>query len=157
MFVQARLADDCSVTSPIGSFNIPVNDNFMQQMVCDKTNDAVSHRMKSAQNSKSFIWTPPPTIPGTIYFRATVVYNKTTFWTDVFSEFLLPSGAKPNPQYCPVQKTFVTTTSSATKVTSTKVSSTVRASDAWTVSSARVLTVVVCVVAVVAVSCNGSA
>ncbi|PVD23104.1 hypothetical protein C0Q70_16366 [Pomacea canaliculata] len=69
MFVQARLADDCSVTSPIGSFNIPVNDNFMQQMVCDKTNDAVSHRMKSAQNSKSFIWTPPPTIPGTIYFR----------------------------------------------------------------------------------------
>lgn len=69
-----------------------------------------------------------------------MVYNEKIFWTDVFSDFLLPSGAKLNPQYCPVQKTMHPSTTSFEETSD----------DASIVAPALVLTSVVCVVALAA-------
>lgn len=68
-----------------------------------------------------------------------MVFSEKMFWTDVFSGFLLPSGAKLNPQYCLMQKTMHPSTTSFEGT-----------SDASIVAPARVLTAVVCVVALVA-------
>ncbi|XP_025110850.1 putative defense protein Hdd11-like isoform X1 [Pomacea canaliculata] len=139
IFVQARLADNCNNVSPLGHFSISSNDSFLQLMQCSAANDAVSQKNDTVQTNKNFTWTSPSVIPGTVYFRATVVYNEKIFWTDVFSGFLLPSGAKLNPQYCPVQKTMHLSTTSFEE-----------SSDASIVAPARVLTTVVCVVALAA-------
>ncbi|XP_025110852.1 putative defense protein 3 [Pomacea canaliculata] len=104
LFVQARLADNCNNTSPHGTFTVP-SDGFLKLTPCTVANDAVTQINDIPQTTKTFNWTSPSSIPGTVYFRATVVYNEKTFWTDVSSDFLRPSGATGTPQVCTVQKT----------------------------------------------------
>lgn len=106
VFVQARKAD-CQNESPIGTFSVAANHPFLKLMDCGgKTASAVAHKTsKPHQTNNTFTWTVPKDYQGRVYFRATVVKNEKTFWTDVFSPYLTYSNdtsAAP-AQYCPVQ------------------------------------------------------
>ncbi|KAK7100442.1 putative defense protein Hdd11 [Littorina saxatilis] len=120
VFVQARMAN-CMSDLPIGTFSVPENDPFLRVMDChaDRPMSAVSHKNHTHQTEKMFTWTAPTSEPGRIYFRATVVKNTETFWTNVYSPYLEDDTDDSNVpgKYCEVQST-VGSASSLAAVTS---------------------------------------
>ncbi|XP_025110844.1 putative defense protein [Pomacea canaliculata] len=177
MFVQARLAGNCSNTSPVGTFSIPTGDTYLQLLSCGQLSSSISHKNSLVQiHSKNFTWTAPSTATGRIFFRATVVKSKQEFWTNVFSPYVKPVSDTSSPPTtgCEVRKTLVQTSTpasssyktSSTVSSSTRVSSTLttrtttrlttkRTTSLYTsgtsiISPARLLAAVACVIALAA-------
>ncbi|XP_076462852.1 putative defense protein 3 [Babylonia areolata] len=102
MLVQARMAD-CYSDKPVGSFYFQGEGNFLKVMDChiERPRSAVSHNASVKRTNKvQFFWLSPMSPPGHIYFRATVVKNVTTFWTNVFSEMVQDaSDSRPLPRH----------------------------------------------------------
>ncbi|XP_078515380.1 putative ferric-chelate reductase 1 [Lissotriton helveticus] len=77
--LQARTASNDK--TPLGSFEI-AGEN-MQTLNCTTANSAVSHTSDAEKAGVEVIWNAPSKSAGDIKMRATVVANKTIFWTNV--------------------------------------------------------------------------
>ncbi|KAL8590227.1 hypothetical protein ACOMHN_010422 [Nucella lapillus] len=124
-FVQARMASCYMPEKPLGSFILPPGDTYSQLMNCHKErpNSALAHNKSMHVNDKlTFQWQAPNSLPGHFYFRATVVKNKSTFWTNVFSEIIKDESDQYFPvptKYCDVcMKKAACTASSFAALTS---------------------------------------
>ncbi|KAK7508161.1 hypothetical protein BaRGS_00000400 [Batillaria attramentaria] len=129
VFVQARMASCGSSEGmeALGSFSIAENDTFLQLYSCGKgqMDNAVGHKEASHQSNITFLWHPPASEPGHVYFRATVAKNRTHFWTNVFSPFVtdpsdtrsLPQDDAMNNKYCDVRSTLAGAASSVFALT----------------------------------------
>ncbi|KAL3868654.1 hypothetical protein ACJMK2_041433 [Sinanodonta woodiana] len=106
LFIQARLAD-CSGDHkdvPIGTFFLKPDERYLKTVSCLNTQySAVSHLSNTPLGNAVFDWYAPDSHQGHIYFRATVVKQRRTFWTNVMSEFVRDIGSHAHPEYCPVR------------------------------------------------------
>ncbi|XP_071522793.1 defense protein l(2)34Fc-like [Panulirus ornatus] len=57
-----------------------------QTMNCTMAEDTVTHVSKQHKQVVSFHWLPPANYSGTIVFKAVVVKEYSTFWTDITSK-----------------------------------------------------------------------
>jgi len=109
VFVQARKASSCNDSTPVGTFTIPANDNFLKVMSCSGgSNNAVAHKTATHETGRMFTWTAPATSSGHVFFRATVVKNEKNFWTNVFSGVIRDMAATtavPSSVTCTVKMT----------------------------------------------------
>lgn len=124
VFVQARMAS-CGSTvgmEAIGKFSLSANDPFLQLYNCgdNMVNNAVGQKVNPRTTSTTFYWDQPASATGHVFFRATVVKNTQTFWTNVFSEFVrdTTNTSELNTTYCEVQMTNDNAPSSVSPVTS---------------------------------------
>ncbi|KAK6190287.1 hypothetical protein SNE40_002193 [Patella caerulea] len=112
VFVQARRAtsncSDGTNDGAVGSFTIPNGDTFLQLISCNGiAGGAVAHKTSSHQTSKTITWTAPAQTVGQIYFRGVFVRNEETFWTDIFSSVVKPTGdTSTDLTVCPVRTTL---------------------------------------------------
>ncbi|KAK6185061.1 hypothetical protein SNE40_007382 [Patella caerulea] len=112
VFIQARRAtsncSDGTNDTPVGTFTIPSGDTFLQLMTCSGVSgSAVSQKTKVHITNKSITWTAPNPAIGQIYFRGTFVKNEKTFWTDISSPIVKPTGdSTTSLSACPVRTTM---------------------------------------------------
>ncbi|KAK3577480.1 hypothetical protein CHS0354_026427 [Potamilus streckersoni] len=106
LFLQARLAD-CSGDHkdvPIGTFFLKPDERYLKTVSClNRRYSTVSHLSNTPLDHAVFDWYAPDPHTGHIYFRATVVKQRRTFWTNVMSEFVRDIGSHAHPEYCPVR------------------------------------------------------
>ncbi|KAM4722464.1 putative ferric-chelate reductase 1 [Rhinophrynus dorsalis] len=81
--IQARTDNG---TTPVGSFKVITPD--AQPLTCTTAAAAVSHTSNNLKTSIQVIWVAADSNGTDIHFRATVVENKLTFWTNVVSSRL---------------------------------------------------------------------
>ena len=86
--LQMRRMDNQTI---IAGFSILMDGQLVE---CDnQINAAVTHRNNTNKMSVSFTWTAPAQSEGSLHVVATVVENKTTFWTMVKSPTITFTGS----------------------------------------------------------------
>ncbi|XP_046372327.2 putative ferric-chelate reductase 1 isoform X2 [Haliotis rufescens] len=84
-FLQARRADCQMFGQAVGTFKLTnSNDSEVALKTCQASNDAVSHTTSAHKTSKTFIWNNSE--GQDVFFQATFVNHKHTFWSNVQSE-----------------------------------------------------------------------
>ncbi|XP_064648204.1 putative defense protein Hdd11 isoform X2 [Lineus longissimus] len=90
-----------------GSFLIPDHAADIQHRTCQRRDDTVTHSKCFRAKNVEVIWYPPLHNYGLIKFHATIVFNKTTFWSQIESsqalkpdqDFMHYSGLEDNATY----------------------------------------------------------
>lgn len=89
ILVQARKAD-CTSSVPVGTFEVPECDNFLQVIDClGVKNNAVRHYTHLHIYNKTFTWKAPDQAAGHVYIVATIARNRERFWMNVQSETIM--------------------------------------------------------------------
>ncbi|XP_063796123.1 putative ferric-chelate reductase 1 [Pseudophryne corroboree] len=89
--IQARAPDG---TTPLGSF--VVNGSDVQTLTCTTAASAASHTSATPKSRVEVIWLPPvPRVKSAVQFRATVVQQFSTFWTNIGSDIIPAASAGP--------------------------------------------------------------
>ena len=93
--LEMRRVDDHKV---IAGFSVP---NGGKLLTCDgQTNAAVTHTENSLKRNVSFTWTAPAQTVGRLQLVATVVQDKTTFWTNITSHEIVVFGSSTTTAGC---------------------------------------------------------
>ncbi|KAK7065487.1 hypothetical protein SK128_007197 [Halocaridina rubra] len=77
-------AFDQSTGQPIGSFT-----KAPKTINCDGTASGAHHAGPHLKESEVLAWSPPPNFKGSVIFMATIVMERTVFWTNVVSSPLV--------------------------------------------------------------------
>ncbi|XP_074640618.1 ferric-chelate reductase 1-like [Tubulanus polymorphus] len=95
-----RVNFQLNVDEPIGTWTAAAN---TQTVTCTAANDALTHKSPLNLATITGAWTAPTPTQDQIVFKATIVTNFNTFWTDVTSKVITTSGAQPlpNPTFAP--------------------------------------------------------
>ncbi|GAB1609144.1 putative ferric-chelate reductase 1 isoform X4 [Argonauta hians] len=88
------------------------------KLVANCQSAALTHSTRLANNVLSFQWTAPATIPSGLLFVATVVKDKSTFWTDIRSAYI--KAPDPSQTVSPTTTTTAATTTIETWTCSTR-------------------------------------
>ncbi|XP_066453338.1 defense protein l(2)34Fc-like [Eleutherodactylus coqui] len=81
---------------PQGTFVVNNTEGLAQTLNCSAFEDTVSHTSPSPKSNVSVIWLPPKRASTDIRFSATVVQNRTIFWTQLFSETIRLNSGGPH-------------------------------------------------------------
>ena len=121
LIVQARAAhcNSGDKMEAIGTFELyNQSDSFIEVFECFGAKNSIAHKAHEKPTEVKFLWQPPRSEPGNIYFQATVVKNTETFWTNVFSKFVMDGTdtSTTEGEYCKVRSMWKTDTGAASSV-----------------------------------------
>ncbi|EDS43062.1 serine protease [Culex quinquefasciatus] len=77
LLCQARVGE-----TPVGSFDVPPNNNYVQTLACGNSkSSAVTHKkITTAPNSISFNWVAPKGLSENVVMTCTIALNGGVFW-----------------------------------------------------------------------------